>query len=75
MAFSEAKGDVLSELTRKASIKEAKQLADATQQEYVRAEQKTRAVEDTVRKVHQKQADRAMDVRKKLLYNHMYLLQ
>lgn len=62
-AFSEAKGEVLSELVRKASIKKAKQLAEATQQEYVTAEQKARAAEETVRKVHQMQADKAMDVR------------
>lgn len=62
-AYSEAKGEVLSELARKSSIKKAKELAEATQQEYVIAEQKTRAAEETVRKVHQMQADKAMDVR------------
>lgn len=62
-AFSEAKGEVLSELARKASIKKAKQLAEATQQEYVAAQQKARVAEETVRKVHQMQADKAMDVR------------
>ena len=61
-AYSEAKGDVLSEISRKAAIREAKQLASATQAEYVRADQKTRACEEMVRKVHQKEADQAMDV-------------
>ena len=62
--YSEAKSDVLSELSRKAAIKEAKELANTTQQEYIRAEQKARVEEDTVRKVHQKQADAAMQVRR-----------
>ena len=61
-AFSEAKGDVLSEISRKAAIREVKQLADATQDQYIRAEQKTRAGEEVVRKIHQKEADKAMDV-------------
>ena len=60
--YSEAKGEVLSEITRKASIKKAKELAEETQQEYVMAEQKARVAEETVRKVHQKMADAAMDV-------------
>ena len=34
-AYSEAKGEVLSEITRKASIKKAKELAEETQKEYV----------------------------------------
>ena len=60
-AYSDAKSDVLTQISRKAAVKEAKQLAEATQQEYVRAEQKARVGEETVRKVHQKQADRAME--------------
>lgn len=65
--YSDVKSDVLSEITRKAAIKEAKELADATQLEYVRADQKSKAGEETVRKVHQKQADKAMDVRSIIL--------
>jgi hypothetical protein len=56
------KGDVLSEISQKAAIQEAKQLADATQAEYIQAEQKTRVGEEVVRKIHQKEADKAMDV-------------
>ena len=36
---------------------------EETQQEYIRQEQKTRAQEAAMRQVHQKQADKAMDVR------------
>ena len=61
-AFSEVKGDVLSEIYQKAAIREAKQLADATQAEYIQAEQKTRTGEEVVRKIHQKEVDKAMDV-------------
>lgn len=60
--FAEAKGDVLSEISRKAAIREAKQLADATQEEYIHAQQKARAGEEMVRKIHQKEADKAMEV-------------
>ena len=52
----------MSEISRKASIREAKQLADATQEDYVRAEQKARTGEELVRKIHQKEVNRAMDV-------------
>ena len=55
---------MLSEIARSAAIKEAKKMADATQQEFVRAEQKAKAGEEMVRKVQQKEADRAMDVRR-----------
>ena len=61
-AYSEAKGDVLAEISRKAAIKEAKQLATATQEEYIMAEQKARAGEEMVRKIHQREADHAMEV-------------
>ena len=37
-------------------------MADTQQQEYIMAEQKARAQEETVRKVHQKEANHAMDV-------------
>ena len=60
--YSEAKSDVLSEISRKASIKKAKQLAEDTQQQYIIAERKARSEEETVRKIHQKQADKAMEV-------------
>lgn len=53
---------MLSEISRKAAIQEAKQLADATQEEYIHAQQKARAGEEMVRKIHQKEADKAMEV-------------
>ena len=53
---------MLSEISRKAAIREAKQLADATQEEYIHAQQKARAGEEMVRKIHQKEADNAMEV-------------
>ena len=59
---SPAQAEVLEEIVRKASIKTAKEMADAQQQEYIQAEQKARAQEQAMRKVHQKQADKAMDV-------------
>lgn len=59
---SAAQAEVLEAIVRKASIKTAKEMADAQQQEYIQAEQKARAQEQAMRKVHQKQADRAMDV-------------
>ena len=37
-------------------------MADTQQQEYIMAEQKARAQEETIRKVHQKEANHAMDV-------------
>ena len=40
----------------------AKEMVDTQQQEYIMAEQKARAQEDTIRKVHQKEANHAMDV-------------
>lgn len=57
---SDAQAEVMEQIVRKANIKQAKDMADATQQEYIVAEQKARAQEDTVRKIHQKEADRAM---------------
>ena len=63
--FSEVKSEVLTEISRKAAVKEAKQLADTTQQDYILAANKARVAEDTVRKVHQKQADAAMQVSRK----------
>ena len=59
---SAAQAEVLEEIVRKASIKTAKEMADAQQQEYIQADQKARAQEQAMRKVHQKQADKAMDV-------------
>lgn len=59
---SPAQAEVLEEIVRKASIKTAREMADAQQQEYIQAEQKARAQEQAMRKVHQKQADKAMDV-------------
>ena len=53
---------VLEAITRKASVKMAKNLVANTQQEYVQAELKARAQEDTVRKINQIQANRDMDV-------------
>ena len=41
----------------------AKEMVDTQQQEYIMAEQKARAQEETIRKVHQKEANHAMDVR------------
>ena len=57
--------DVLEAITRKVSVKKAKQMADATQQEYILDEAKARVQEDTVRKVNQKMVDKAMDVRRR----------
>ena len=59
------KSDVLSEINRNASIKQAKEMADSQQLEYVMAEKKAHLQEDMIRKVHQKEADHAMDVRNK----------
>ena len=59
---SDVQAEVMEQVVRKVSIKKAKEMADATQQEYILAEQKARVQEDTVRKIHQKQADKAMVV-------------
>ena len=61
-AISDARTEVLESIAREASRKEAKELAEATRQDYIMADTKARAQEETVRKVHQKQADKAMDV-------------
>ena len=53
---------MLEQICRKANIKKAKEMADTQQQEYIMAEQKARAQEETIRKVHQKEANHAMDV-------------
>ena len=71
--FSEVKSEVLTEISRKAAVKEAKQLADTTQQGYILAEKKARVTEDTVRKVHQKQADAATQVSRKRAREDWYL--
>lgn len=59
------KSDVLSEINRNASIKQAKEMADSQQLEYVMAEKKAHLQEDMIRKVHQKEADHAMDEEQK----------
>eukprot|EP00731_Ephydatia_muelleri_P017030 Em0010g128a len=59
------KSDVLSEINRNASIKQAKEMADAQQLEYVMAEKKAHLQEDMIRKIHQKEADHAMDEEQK----------
>jgi len=56
--------EVLEQIRRKANVKLAKEMADTQQQEYILAEQKARAQEETMRKVHQKEADKAMDQEK-----------
>ena len=61
-ALSDAKAAVLESIAREAGKKEAKIMAETARQEYMTAEAKTRSQEETMRKVHQKQADRAMDV-------------
>ena len=71
--LSDAQAEVLEQITRKASIKKAKEMADATQREYILAETKARAQEDTVRKIHQKQADKAMEA-SLVLNSHMLIL-
>ena len=53
---------MLEQIVRKANVKLAKEMADTQQQEYIVAEKKARAQEETMRKVHQKEADKAMDV-------------
>lgn len=59
--MSDAQADVVEAITRKASVKKAKALQDETQKEYVQADVKARAQENTVRKVNQKMAAKAMD--------------
>ena len=61
-SLSDSQVTILEQINRRASIQKAKELVDSTQKEYIQAEAKARAQEDTVRKVHQKQADVAMDV-------------
>ena len=60
--ISDSQTEVLEQICRKANIKMAKEMVDTQQQEYIMAEQKARAQEETVRKVHQKEANHAMDV-------------
>ena len=55
------KSDILTEINRNASIKQAKEMADAQQLEYVMADKKVHLQEDMIRKIHQKEADEAMD--------------
>ena len=59
---SDAQAEVLESIARRASKKKAKELSDATQQEYILAEAKARSQEAAVRKIHQKEADKAMEV-------------
>ena len=59
---SDAQAEVLESIVRQASLKKAQELSKVTQQEYVMADAKARSQEEAVRKIHQKQADRAMDV-------------
>ena len=61
--LTDAQADVLEAINRTANVKKVKELVDATQQEYINAEAKARVQEETVRKVNQKQVDKAMDVR------------
>lgn len=58
---SDAQVEVLESIARRASKMKAKELSDATQQEYILAEAKARSQEEAMRKVHQKQVDKAMD--------------
>ena len=59
---SDAQAEVLESIVRQASKKKAQELLNATQQEYIMAEAKLRSQEEAVRKIHQKQANKAMDV-------------
>lgn len=61
---SDAQVEVLESIARRAGKKTARELANATQQEYIQAEAKARSQEEAVRKIHQKEVDKAMDVRK-----------
>jgi hypothetical protein len=67
---SDAQVEVLESIARRASKKQANELSDTTQQEYILAEAKARSQEEAMRKVHQKQADKAMDVRHTLKGNY-----
>lgn len=67
---SDAQAEVLESIVRKASKKKAKELFDKTQQEYIRADAKARTQEEAMRKVHQKQVDKAMDVSPSLSLTH-----
>ena len=60
--MSDAQAEMLEAINRRASIKKAKAMVDQTQQDYIQAEIKEKVQEDMVRKVNQKQADKAMDV-------------
>ena len=59
---SDAQAEVLESIIRQASKKKAQELSEATQREYVQAEAKARYQEEAVRKIHQKEANKAMDV-------------
>ena len=61
--MSDAQAEVLESIARRAGKKKAQELYDTTQQEYILAEAKARSQEEAMRKVHQKQVDKAMDVR------------
>ena len=60
--MTDAQADLMEAINRKAGVKKAKDLLDTAQQEYVQADLKARAQEETVRKVNQKVVDKAMDV-------------
>lgn len=59
---SDAQAEVLESIVRQANKKKAQELSNATQQDYIMAEAKARSQEEAVRKIHQKEADKAMDV-------------
>ena len=59
---SDAQATVLEDINRRANRKSAHEMEDAVKQEYIQAERKSRAQEEAVRKVHQKEVDKAMDV-------------
>ena len=69
--ISDSQTEVLEQICRKANIKMAKEMVDTQQQEYIMAEQKARAQEDTIRKVHQKEANHAMDKEQKERVSNM----
>ena len=60
--LTDAQANVLEDITRKVSIKKAKEMTDATQKEYILEQMKSKAQEDTIRKVNQMKVDKAMDV-------------
>lgn len=62
---SDAQAEVLESIVRQASKKKAQELSSTTQQEYILAETKARSQEEAVRKIHQKEADKAMDEERK----------